>query len=96
MTGPFVQPDHAATPLTPDEMRDLIPSRIAMRHDLNRVEQENILRAHAWVHKRRRDLLNKKFLKDLHREMLGEVWRWAGKFRTSERNIGVDHWLICD
>jgi Fic-DOC domain mobile mystery protein B len=24
--------------------------------------------------------------------MLGDVWRWAGRFRTSERNIGIDHW----
>jgi Fic-DOC domain mobile mystery protein B len=26
--------------------------------------------------------------------MLGEVWRWAGKFRTSERNIGIPYWEI--
>jgi fido (protein-threonine AMPylation protein) len=41
---------------------------------------------------RRRDPLSEKFVKDLHRRMLGEVWRWAGKFRTSERNIGIA-WL---
>jgi len=23
--------------------------------------------------------------------MLGDVWRWAGKFRTSERNLGIAH-----
>jgi Fic-DOC domain mobile mystery protein B len=33
-------------------------------------------------------------VKDLHRRMLGDVWRWAGKFRTSERNIGIAHWEI--
>jgi Fic-DOC domain mobile mystery protein B len=26
--------------------------------------------------------------------MLGDVWRWAGKFRTSQRNLGIDYWLI--
>jgi Fic-DOC domain mobile mystery protein B len=26
--------------------------------------------------------------------MFGDVWRWAGKFRTSQRNIGIDYWLI--
>ena len=26
--------------------------------------------------------------------MLGDVWRWAGRFRTSERNIGIDYWQI--
>jgi Fic-DOC domain mobile mystery protein B len=31
---------------------------------------------------------------ELHRRMFGDVWRWAGTFRISERNIGIDHWLI--
>ena len=26
--------------------------------------------------------------------MLGDVWRWAGEYRTSERNIGINHWEI--
>jgi hypothetical protein len=26
--------------------------------------------------------------------MLRDVWRWAGKFTTSERNIGISHWEI--
>ncbi len=26
--------------------------------------------------------------------MLGEVWRWAGKFRTSERNLGIAYYEI--
>jgi Fic-DOC domain mobile mystery protein B len=26
--------------------------------------------------------------------MFGEVWRWAGSYRTSARNIGVDAWRI--
>jgi hypothetical protein len=85
----FEQPDDAATPLTPEEMRDLIPAHIAYRRELNEAEQENIARAQEWALKRRRDPLNEKFVKDLHRQMLGEVWRWAGKFRTSERNIGI-------
>lgn len=41
-----------------------------------------------------RDLLSEKFIKDLHRHILGDVWRWAGKFRASERNIGIDSWEI--
>src|SRR5256885_956995 len=43
---------------------------------------------------RRREILSEKFLQDLHRRMLGDVWRWAGRFRTSPRNIGIDHWEI--
>ena len=94
MSDLFERPDDAATPLTPAEMRDLLPSHIAYRRELNAAEQENIARAQEWALSRRRDLLAEKFIKDLHRKMLGDVWRWAGKFRTSERNIGIDYWQI--
>lgn len=26
--------------------------------------------------------------------MLNDVWRWAGNFRTTERNIGIQYWEI--
>jgi Fic-DOC domain mobile mystery protein B len=91
----FEQPDAAATPLAPEEMRDLIPAYIAYRRDLNQAEQENIGRGQEWaLNPRRRHLLSEKFIKDLHRQILGDVWRWAGTFRTSQRNIGIDYWLI--
>jgi len=32
-------------------------------------------------------------VKDLHREMFGDVWIWAGEFRHSDKSIGVD-WRI--
>lgn len=44
--------------------------------------------------RRRRNLLTENGIKDLHRHMLGDVWRWAGRFRTSERNLGINHWEI--
>jgi Fic-DOC domain mobile mystery protein B len=90
----FEQPDDAATPLTPEEMRDLLPAHIAYRRELNEAEQENIARAQEWALNRRRDLLSEKFVKDLHRQMLGDVWRWAGRLRTRERNIGIAYWEI--
>jgi Fic-DOC domain mobile mystery protein B len=85
---PFHQPDDA-TPLTPEEQRELIPAHIAYRSELNEAEQENIARAQDWALKSRRDVLTEKFVTNLHRQMLGDVWRWAGKFRTSERNLGI-------
>jgi Fic-DOC domain mobile mystery protein B len=90
----FGRADEAATALAAEEMLDLIPSHIAYRSELNAAEQANILRAQTWAQSRRRDLLSEKFVKDLHRQMLGDVWRWAGKFRTSERNLGIAHWEI--
>jgi Fic-DOC domain mobile mystery protein B len=75
-------------------MRDLIPSHIAYRRELNESGQENIARAQEWALNRRRDPLSEKFVKELHRHMLGDVWRWAGRFRTSERNLGIAYWEI--
>lgn len=90
MSDLFQEPDDA-TPLTAEERRELIPAHIAYRSELNEAEQDNIGRAQDLALGRRRDLLTEKFIKDLHRHMLGDVWRWAGKFRTSERNLGIAH-----
>jgi Fic-DOC domain mobile mystery protein B len=90
-----LEPDNAAALLTPEEIRDLIPAHIAYRSELNEAEQENIARAQEWaLGPRRRDLLSEKFAGALHRRMLGDVWRLAGRFRTSQRNMGIDYWLI--
>jgi Fic-DOC domain mobile mystery protein B len=89
----FDQPDDA-TPLTPAETRELIPAHIAFRSELNEAEQENIVRAQDWALGRRRDPLTEKFITDLHRRMLREVWKWAGKFRRSERNLGIPFYEI--
>ncbi len=93
MTDLFEEPDDA-TPLTPDERRGLIPSDITFRSELNRAEQDNIAQAHDWALARRRNVLTEQFVKNLHRRMLGDVWRWAGQFRTSERNIGMPYYEI--
>lgn len=93
MSDLFEQPDDA-TLLTAEEMRELIPAHIAYRRELNEAEQENIARAQDWALNRRRDLLNEKFVRGLHRRMLGDVWKWAGKFRRSERTLGIAFYEI--
>jgi Fic-DOC domain mobile mystery protein B len=89
----FEQPDDA-TPLTPEEQSALIPAHIAYRRELNEAEFENIARAQDWALARRRDVLSEKFVRDLHKQMLGDVWRWAGDFRKSERNLGIPFYEI--
>ena len=85
----FTEPDDA-TPLSLEEKGDLIPAHIAYRSELNAAEQENIVRAQDWaLQHNRRNLLDEKFIKALHKRMFGDVWRWAGNFRTTERNLGV-------
>ena len=93
MTELFEEPGDA-TPLTPDETQGLIPSDITYRRELNRAEQDNIARGQDWALSRRRQLLSEKFIRDLHGRMLGEVWRWAGDFRTTERNLGIPYYQI--
>ena len=94
MTDPLDEQDDAATPLTEEEREQLIPSYITLRSELNEAEQANILEAEEWAFARKRDVLDERFLKNLHKRMFGRVWRWAGQFRQSERNIGVDAYRI--
>jgi Fic-DOC domain mobile mystery protein B len=93
MREPFNEPEHA-TSLTPEECRGLIPAHIAYRSELNEAEFENIARAQDWALARKRDPISETFVKELHRRMLGDVWKWAGKFRTSERNLGIPFYEI--
>lgn len=81
-----------ATPLDADELASLIPGHITTQSDLNEWEQLNIQQGEAWARKQRKEILNDSFLRQLHRQMFGETWRWAGEFRKSDKNIGVD-WL---
>ena len=80
-----------ATPLTPDEEEGLIPGHITLRRELNAFEQANILEAETWLLRRRRRALvaDTAFLKELHRRMFRQTWKWAGQYRKADRNIGV-------
>jgi Fic-DOC domain mobile mystery protein B len=89
-----MEEDKDATPLTEEERQQLIPSYITLRSELNEAEQRNILQAETWAFKRRRLVPSEDFLKQLHKRMFGKVWRWAGEFRQSERNIGVPAYRI--
>lgn len=94
MSDPPLEQDDASTPLTHEEREDLIPSYITLRRELNEAEQANILEAEDWAFARKRDVLDERFLTNLHKRMFGRVWRWAGQFRRTERNIGVHAYRI--
>jgi Fic-DOC domain mobile mystery protein B len=81
-----------ATPLDADDLASLIPRHITTQGELNEWEQLNILQGESWARKQRKDTLDETFVRQLHRQMFGETWRWAGEFRKSDKNIGVD-WL---
>ncbi|WP_415289075.1 mobile mystery protein B [Brevundimonas sp. S1H14] len=95
MSDPLFDPDdEAATPITPDERRQLIPTYITTRDQLNEAEQIGIAEADRWAFGRKRDVLDEDFLLTLHKRMLRSVWKWAGTFRTTERNIGIEAYRI--
>lgn len=82
-----------ATPLPHEEREKLKQSWIVTMGDLNDAEAENILAAAAKWYRRRNtldSLLDDKTVRDLHRDMLGEVWTWAGTYRSRTLNIGID------
>ena len=79
-----------ATPIDPDEAEGLLLTHITTHGELNRWEQDNIVEALAWIDKTKpTNILNEQFIKQLHKRMFGNVWRWAGQFRRSDKNIGV-------
>ena len=83
-------PTDGATPLDPDESEGMVPTHVTTREELNRLEQENIVDAMQWLETARpRDILSEAFLRKLHQRMFGRVWEWAGRFRASDKNIGV-------
>lgn len=94
MTTFLEQEEDSSTPLTVEEMEGLLPSWISLRSELNESEQANILEAEVWAFKRKRKVLDERFLNQLHRRMFGHVWKWAGQIRHSEKNIGVDAYRI--
>jgi Fic-DOC domain mobile mystery protein B len=93
VTDLFQEPDDA-TALEPEEREGLLQTWITHRRDLNEAERDNIVRAAAWARRQKRitprSLLSDDFVRLLHRRMFGVVWQWAGSYRLTERNIGIE------
>jgi Fic-DOC domain mobile mystery protein B len=79
-----------ATPLNSDEIHNLIPKHLSSQEDLNEWEQYNITLAERWAFKHKRNnILSIEFIQKLHQQMFNKTWKWAGKFRLHQTNIGV-------
>lgn len=81
------------TPIRAEEAEQLIP-KISTMGELNEYEALNILRGRAWAFNARTikstDPLEEPYLRELHHRMFDNVWKWAGTYRQTERNIGCD------
>jgi Fic-DOC domain mobile mystery protein B len=83
-------PHDGQTPIDPDEAAGLL-LQIRTQEALNQAEQANILRARLWAERSRivrRALLTDSTLRRIHGEMFGGVWKWAGTYRRTDKNIG--------
>jgi Fic-DOC domain mobile mystery protein B len=81
------------TPLDEDEKDGLRISTISTRGELDEFEQQNIEGAIQWILTRKftiEQIFTEAFIQDLHKKMYGNVWSWAGKYRRTNKNIGVD------
>jgi fido (protein-threonine AMPylation protein) len=68
-----------ATPIDPNETEGLLLTHITTREELDRWEQDNILEALVWLDKTKpTDILNEQFIRELHKRMFRNVWKWAG------------------
>lgn len=82
-----------STPISREDREGLIPDFLTTREELNAVESANINQAALKYFGGR--LSEKKapftyeWLLRLHREMFGEVWKWAGEIRRKEISIGI-------
>lgn len=96
MSDPLFQgDDEANTPITEEEREDLIPSYITVREELNEAEQINIAQANRWLARTRGfDILTDDSIRALHKRMFGNVWKWAGVYRKTPRNIGIEAYRI--
>jgi Fic-DOC domain mobile mystery protein B len=79
------------TSIDPDERSYLIPD-LLNQQELNEWERQNILDAVHWSESRgstMRDPLEERYVRELHQRMFDKTWKWAGTYRTTEKNIGV-------
>jgi Fic-DOC domain mobile mystery protein B len=84
------------TPLDLEELAGLKLSYISSRAELNAAEAVNIEAGLRWAGSGRSsmDVLQAGFLCELHRRMFGDVWKWAGQYRKTDKNIGIPWWQV--
>ncbi len=79
------------TLLTPDDLDGLLPKYITTREELNDAEFRNTAEATKKYFLSRRKLeFTLSGLYQVHKDMFGQVWKWAGKKRLTNKNIGID------
>ncbi|MFA6261453.1 MAG: mobile mystery protein B [Bacteroidia bacterium] len=82
------------TPIDEAENEGLLIPTIASRNELNEFEQHNIEQAVQWTMSRSfkpETVFTEDFVRMVHKRMYADVWAWAGVFRKTNKNMGIDH-----
>lgn len=80
------------TPIEEAEKEGLKITTITSHKELDEYEQLNIEKAVEWLITKKFSadrVLTETFIKSLHKRMFGDVWKWAGQFRKSEKTLGI-------
>jgi Fic-DOC domain mobile mystery protein B len=88
---------HGQTPLDEEEKEGLLIPTIATRDELDEFEQQNIEQALQWTLGRSfkpDTVFTEEFVRMVHKRMFADVWAWAGEFRKTNKNLGIDKWQI--
>lgn len=90
--GLNLQYEYGQTPLEAEELEGIKIATIGTKAELDEWEQQNIEEALLWAMNKKwkiEKILSEVFINDLHKRMYKNVWKWAGNFRKTEKNIGV-------
>lgn len=94
LTSHFETPS-GATPLNADELKGLLIDTISTQAELNFAEQQSIIESSKWIYStNHKNILSDIFFRKLHRKMFESIWDWAGIYRASEKNIGIEPYKI--
>jgi len=90
--GLNLNPQYGQTELSEEEKEGLIHAYITTNAELNYFEQTNISEALLWLISQKpttENIIEVSFIIRLHKKMYGDTWKWAGSFRTTNKNIGI-------
>lgn len=82
--SPFFKNREGQTPLEEDMRKELKFQHIQNMTELYEHEIENIAEGIAWIQATNKNHTDYMVWLDLHKHMLGNIWKFAGKIRTSE------------
>ena len=86
-----------STSLSPDDRTYLKNKNITTMSDLNAAEEDNITSFFGSIKKKDliySEILTSEFIFKSHLKMFNKVWKWAGKTRKTDKNIGISWFKI--